>query len=228
MASFGIFLTRYKDNKTIQLPVNPSELKLKYEGDNKSQTIVNLGEINQLGNLKLVDITIESVFPKAKTTYLALKAKKRKKPDTYIKWIKKVQKDKDHLRFVVTNTKISMVMNITSFEYGFKDGNEDEYVYTLEPKQYRKYSAKKIKKKKKTKSKKGKSRVSPPKKFSVGSSVIVNGRLHLTSNGGGSGAYEKHAKRKVINIASGHTYPVCVGLNGIARGWVKKSEVKKA
>ena len=45
MDGFGIFLTDYKTSKTIQLPVNPAELKLKYEGDNSSQSVVNLGEI---------------------------------------------------------------------------------------------------------------------------------------------------------------------------------------
>lgn len=226
MDGFGVFLTSYKTSKTIQLPVNPAELKLNYENDDQSETIVNLGEINRLGNLKLVGVTIDSVFPKHKTTYLAVN--KLKSPDYYIKWIKKIQKAKGLVRLVVANTKISMCMTIASFNYGFEDGFDEEYKYTLELKQYRSFKAEKVKKKKKYKSKKGKKRVSPPKKFGVHSTVIVNGRLHLDSNGNGPGAYEKNAKRQVINIATGHKYPICVGINGVARGWVKKSDVKKA
>ena len=226
MDGFGVFLTSYKTSKTIQLPVNPTELKLKYENDDQSETIVNLGEINRLGNLKLVGVTIDSVFPKYKTTYLADDSPK--KPDYYIKWIKKIQKAKGLIRLVVANTKISMCMTIASFNYGFEDGFDEEYKYTLELKQYRSFKAEKVKKKKKHKSKKGKKRVAPPKKFGIHSKVIVNGRLHLDSNGNGAGVYEKNAKRQVINIASGHKYPICVGINGIARGWVKKSDVKKA
>ena len=226
MDGFGVFLTSYKTSKTIQLPVNPAELKLNYENDDQSETVVNLGEINRLGNLKLVGVTIDSVFPKYKTTYLA--DDQPEEPDYYIDWIKKIQKAKGLVRLVVANTKISMCMTIASFNYGFEDGFDEEYKYTLELKQYRSFKAEKVKKKKKHKSKKGKKRVAPPKKFGVHSTVIVNGRLHLDSNGNGPGAYEKNAKRQVINIASGHKYPICVGINGIARGWVKKSEVKKA
>ena len=227
MDGFGIFLTDYKTSKTIQLPVNPAELKLKYEGDNNSQSIVNLGEINRLGNLKLVGTTIESTLPCDVTTYVA--DDNLQEPQFYINFIKKIQKAKGHMQFVVANTKISMPMTIENFEYGFENGYDEEYVYTLELKQYREFAATKVSKsKKKKKSKKGKKRISPPKKFGVGSSVVVNGRLYMDSNGNGPGAYEKNAKRQVINIATGHKYPICVGVNGAARGWVKKSDVRKA
>lgn len=228
MDGFGIFLTDYKTSKTIQLPVNPAELKLKYEGDNSSQSVVNLGEINRLGNLKLVGTTIESTLPCDVTTYVA--DDNLQEPQFYINFIKKIQKAKGHMQLVVANTKISMPMTIENFEYGFADGYDEEYVYTLDLKQYREFAATKVSKskKKKKKSKKGKKRISPPKKFGVGSSVVVNGRLYMDSNGNGPGAYEKNAKRKVINIATGHKYPICVGVNGAARGWVNKSDVKKA
>ena len=227
MDGFGIFLTDYKTSKTIQLPVNPAELKLKYEGDNSSQSVVNLGEINRLGNLKLVGTTIESTLPCDVTTYVA--DDNLQEPQFYINFIKKIQKAKGHMQLVVANTKISMPMTIENFEYGFENGYDEEYVYTLELKQYREFAATKVSKsKKKKKSKKGKKRISPPKKFGVGSSVVVNGRLFMDSNGNGPGAYEKNAKRKVINIATGHKYPICVGVNGAARGWVKKSDVRKA
>ena len=228
MDGFGIFLTDYKTSKTIQLPVNPAELKLKYEGDNSSQSVVNLGEINRLGNLKLVGTTIESTLPCDATTYLA--NDDLQEPQFYINFIKKIQKAKGHMQFVVSNTKISMPMTIENFEYGFENGYDEEYVYTLDLKQYREFAATKVSKskKKKKKSKKGKKRISPPKKFGVGSSVVVNGRLYMDSNGNGPGAYEKNAKRQVINISTGRKYPICVGINGVARGWVKKSDVKKA
>lgn len=228
MDGFGVFLTSYKTSRTIQLPVNPAELKLNYENDDQSQTVVNLGEVNRLGNLKLVGVTIDSVFPKYRTTYLA--DDQPEEPDYYIDWIKKIQKAKGLIRLVVATTKISMCMTIASFNYGFEDGFDEEYKYTLELKQYREFEATKVttSKKKKKKAKKGKKRIAPPKKFGVHSTVIVNGRLHLDSNGNGAGVYEKNAKRQVINIAAGHKYPICVGINGIARGWVKKSDVKKA
>ena len=177
--------------------------------------------------MKLTGITIASTFPLNTTTYLAVLD--LKKPDYYINWLRKIQKAKGLVRLVVNNTKISLAMTIASFTYGFENSYDQEYTYTLELKQYRSFKAEKVKKKKKKhKSKKGKKRVSPPKKFGIHSNVIVTGRLHLDSYGSGPGMYEKKAKREIVNIAPGRKYPICVGINGIARGWVKKSDVVKA
>lgn len=224
LGEFGIYITNYSNNKTIELPVNPAEVLIKYETDDTSQTILNLGEINRLGDVKLTSVSIESTFPKAETHYLASELKK---PDTYINFLKNIQKKKQHVQFVVASTKISLTMTISSFEYGFKNGYDGEYTYTLQLKEYKEYKYKKITKTKKASSKKTKP--APAKKIGVGSIVYVNGRLHRDSYGSGPGVYEKNAKRKITYMAPGRAYPVHVALvNGGPRGWVKKSEVKLA
>lgn len=223
---YAVYITDQTTKKKIELPVNPAEVELTYETDDASNTVINLGEVNTPGYLKLVSLTIESTFPKRKLPFVSVK--KLSKPDTYIKNLKSMQSKKHKVRVVVSGTKISLLMTISSFKYGLKNGNVDEYLYTLELKQYRSYSYKKLKNKKKGKGKKGKSRSSPAGKVGRGSSVIVNGRLHADSYGRGAGMYEKNAKRTVLYIAPGRKYPVCVGINGVPRGWVKMSEVKKA
>lgn len=60
---FAIYIQNYTTNEKIELPVNPSDFKLKYETDDQSQTIINLGEINQIGKLKLTGLEIESTLP---------------------------------------------------------------------------------------------------------------------------------------------------------------------
>lgn len=225
---FGVYLTDQKTNKTVELPVNPADLKLKYEADDKSATIINLGEVNQLGITKLVEIEIKSTLPKNKEAHYI--TGKWKEPQTYIDWIKKIQKAKGKVRLVVSSTKISILTTVSSFEYGFEKGYADEYVYELKLKQYRKFSYQKTKKKKGKKRKaKKKKRSSPAKKIGMKSKVKVSGRLHLDSNGRGPGVYEKNATRIITNIAPGHKYPYHVAtVGGGPRGWVKASEVKKA
>ena len=130
-----------KDQTTgenLQIPVNPSDVKLKYETDDHSETIVNLGEVNIPGKTKLVGVEIKSVFPTVGAHYVATKSPH--KQATYVKKIKKIQSKNHKVRFVVTKTDISMLMTIASFEYGLEDGWADEYAYTLELKQYRKFS----------------------------------------------------------------------------------------
>ncbi|MGQ5708831.1 hypothetical protein [Lactobacillus sp. PSON] len=218
-----------KDNSTgkkIQLPVNPADIKLKYQTDDNSQTIVNLGEVNTAGNLKLVSVQISSTFPKRKPHYLA--SKKMSKPDTYISKIKSMQKKKHKVKLTVSTTKISMTMTISSFEYGLVNGYADEYAYTLELKQYRKFGYKKKKNPKRRGKKNKKSRVSPAGKVGMGSKVKVNGRLHRDSYGAGPGMYVKNTTMKVSLMAPGRAYPIHVAtLGGLPQGWVKKSDVKK-
>ncbi|KRM85745.1 hypothetical protein FC41_GL001060 [Lactobacillus hominis DSM 23910 = CRBIP 24.179] len=116
-------------------------------------------------------------------------------------------------------------MSISSFEYGLKKAYTEEYAYTLDFKEYREAKYEKIN----SPSKPAIKRPAPPKKMGVGSIVIVNGQLHLNSNGRGAGQYERNARRKITYLAPGHRYPVHVSLvNGGARGWVKQSEVRLA
>ena len=191
-----------KDQTTgenLQIPVNPSDVKLKYETDDHSEAITNLGEVNNPGTTKLVGVEIKSVFPTVGAHYVATKTPH--KQATYVKKIKKIQSKNHKVRLVVTKTDISMLMTIASFEYGLEDGWADEYAYTLELKQYRKFSYEKKKNpKKRGRSKKGKKRSKPAGKISVGSTVSVNGRLHADSYGRGTGVYEKNAKPKFYTL----------------------------
>lgn len=226
-SGMGLFITDQTTGDEFQVPVNPSEVKLKYETDNHTETITNLGEVNIPGKVKLTGISISSVFPRKYAHYAITQTPH--KQETYVKKIKKMQSKNHKVRLVITKTNISMLMTISSFEYGMANGYADEYAYTLELKQYRKFGYQKLKNpKKRGRSKKGKSRSKPAKKVNVGSTVTVNGRLHADSYGRGLGMYEKNAKRKVLYIVPGRKYPVCVGIGKTARGWVKMSEVRKA
>lgn len=224
---YAVYITDQTDGKQIELPVNPAEVELAYETDDKSETVINLGEVNIPGKLKLVDLKIESTFPTSQMPYVS--ADNLQEPDDYIDSIKKIQNKGHKVRAVVSGTKISLLMTVNKFTYGMKNGNVDEYLYTLELKEYREFEYKKLKKsKKKSTKKKSTKRSTPAKKISVGAKVTVNGRLHADSYGRGAGMYEKNAKREVLYIVPGRKYPVCVGINGIARGWVKESEVKRS
>ena len=206
------------------MPVNPSELTLKYETDDKSETIVNLGEINRVGNMKLVSLTIDSVFPKKNSSWIS--SDKLLKPDEYINWLKNIQANKHHVQLVVSSTQISVTMTISSFEYGFKNGFADEYAYTLGLKQYREVKYHKVNV---PAPPKPKPRPAPPKKLGIGSIVIVNGRLRLDSYGSAPGVYENNVRRRITYLAPGHPFPIHVALvNGGPRGWVRQSEVRLA
>ncbi|BDZ30632.1 hypothetical protein RA086_05630 [Lactiplantibacillus sp. WILCCON 0030] len=227
MAHIGIYLTDDK-NKTFELPVNPAELMVAYATDDATEQVVKLGEINRIGEVKLRQISIQSVLPvETSGVHYVTASKPFKTAQDYINRLTSIHASKKPLRLVLSGSKISIKMTIASFEYGFQNGNSDEYVYTLKLTEYKAYQAQKLKIVKKKVAKKGKKRPAPPKKIGRGSKVRVNGRLHLDSYGSGPGQTERNAIRRISIVANGRAYPYhVVTLSGGWRGWVKKSAVK--
>lgn len=225
----GFYLTN-DANQTIELPLNPADIVVKVETDDKSETIVKLGEINIVGERKLTALSIESSIPVDTEIEHYLSAEKPlEKGQDYLDWIESVFKSKKPLRLVVSTTKISLEATVASFEYGLKDGNDAEYKYTLSLKEYREFRVKKTgtTKENNVTPNDAPTRSSPPDKVGMGSKVIVNGQLHRDSQGSGPGQTEQNATRKISLVAPGSAYPYHVTtLDGGARGWVKESEVK--
>ncbi|WP_460730534.1 hypothetical protein, partial [Nocardia heshunensis] len=95
-------------NKTFALPVNPAEINVESTTDDKTITVVKLGEISLIGPEKVKTIELTSTIP-VKTTgvhYLST-SKPYKNGQTYIDKINKMYKAKKPIRLVGTTTKIS-------------------------------------------------------------------------------------------------------------------------
>lgn len=218
-------------NKTFSLPINPKEYTIDAATDDKTVSVVKLGQLNLIGDEKLKSIEITSTLPvKTADVHYLSTTDVYKNGQTYLDKLSKLYKAKKPIRLVISGTKVSFKGIISEFKYGMADGFADEYTYTLKIGEYRAHKAKKVKqKKKKSKkvAKKGKSRSKPPKKISRGSKVIVNGRLHRDSAGRGPGLIERNATRKISLVSPKAKYPYHVAtLGGGARGWVSKSAVK--
>jgi len=227
---FGIYITD-DSNATFELPLNPAEIQLTVETDDKSETVIGLGEVNLIGDAKLRSISIQSILPlnPADEHYVSAQNLLSSAQD-YIDWLVKIQESKKPMRLVISSTKISFKATVSSFQYGFKDGYDGEYSYTLVIKEYKPYTAKKLNAKSEPEPVKTEPiRPSPPNKVGIGSTVVVNGQLHRDSAGNGSGLNEQNATRKISLVVPGAAYPYHVTtLDGGARGWVKESDVKSA
>jgi len=216
-------------NKTFNLPINPKEFTIDAATDDKTVSVVKLGQINLIGDEKLKSIEIASTLPvkTGEVHYLSTKSV-YKNGQTYLDKLNKLYKAKKPVRLVISGTKVTFKGIISEFKYGMADGFAEEYAYTLKIGEYKAHKAKKVKAKKNKKvAKKGKSRSKPPKKISRGSKVTVIGQLHGNSAGSGPGVTERNATRKISLVAPGAKYPYHVTtLSGGARGWVSKSAVK--
>ena len=238
MTHYGLYFTN-PSNETWEMPVMPGDITNPWEQDAEQFNVVKLGQVNRLGERKLLELTIEGIIPLYPSkSKLSTATKPWINGKSYISKLDGWMKGKKPGRIVVTgDLGINARVVIEKFEWGMADGDSGIFKYTITLREWRDYSAKKIvvkqkkatktSKAKKTTAKKGKSKPKPVKKIGIGSRVIVNGQLHRDSYGGGPGLTERNADRKITLIAKGRAYPYHVALvNGGARGWVKASAVK--
>lgn len=223
--SVNFFITNHK-NKTAELPVAPSAVKIRAETGDTVSTVIGLGEINRVGAQKLKSISISGFLPVDNThlPYVTVRKKNRwKKATSYITFLKNIEKNKKPCRFLVSNAHISLKMTISAFEYGMADGNADEYQYTIEFKEYRPIKAERIHKTSPQKhAKKGKRRSNPQHKISRGSKVTVNGLAYLSKNATHGVQIRKQACKITLVSKGKHPYYV-VTTSGTPMGWISRS-----
>lgn len=226
MAHFGVYLTN-QNNKTIEIPVSPEEIMLSLARISDTVEIVNIGEVNRIKGKKLQEITINSSFPvDRKNTDYTTASTISGGASFYLDFVKNWFESKKFGRFTVSTTGINVRMTVEQFDYGFKKGNMDEYVYTLVLKEWREMT---LRVKNLPVPPPAKPVPAPTRKIGIGSTVIVNGQLFRDSYGTGGGLTERNATRKVNFLALGRSKPYHVtDMSGGWRGWVSAESVRLA
>ena len=226
---FGLYLTDHQ-NKTVEIPVAPEEVMLALERNNETVEIIKLGEVNRIKENKLKNISIDSSLPvNMRNAQYTTASSIQNTASFYLDFIKNWFDSKKAGRFTISTTAIDVRVTVESFSYGFKSGNIDEYVYTLQLKEWRDYTAKSVPVVPKPTPPPPPPKPAPPKKIGIGSTVIVNGQLHVDSYGAGPGQIERNATRKINFMAAGRVCPYHVTtMDGGWRGWVTAGSVKLA
>lgn len=228
------------NNTIVQLPVNPEKITISSKGNNSREEIVKIGEISILKDRKLQSLEISSFFPADSSGPYVLTKGKFKKPKFYLNFFNKIIADKKPVRFIIGDTKVNFLASIESFEWSLQAGDEDTR-YKLKIQEYRLYSAKTVtinnKKSsstpKKTSDTKPKATVKQPERpktgFSIGDTVIVNGKYWYTSYGESPFGTFKNFTGKIAFIVADksrkYRYSITT-LDGGYRGWVEESQMK--
>ncbi len=233
----SLYFTNYRNN-TYEMPIAPEEVHVKTESGNEKVNVINLGEISRLASAtKLSQMDIALTLPmdlrKRKSYWTAKKIKypSVKGGQKYVRFLEAVFQRHEVVRVVFTGTRINKQFTFDSFEYSLS-GSGDEYKVNISMSEWRDYSPLVLKKAplpKKSKKKVIKKKKRPSKKLGVGSTVIVNGRLHYSSWGDRPGVTEKNARRKINFVAPGRKCPYHVtNMQGGWRGWVTAKSIRKA
>jgi len=222
------------NNQVVQLPVNPEEIMINSSGNNKTEEIIKLGEINLLRQKKLEALVIESFLPNDADAPYVLTKGKFEKPQYYIDFFENIRKEKKPFRFIVSDTKINMLAAIEDLEYGLKAGDDDTH-YSLSIKEYRPFSSKVVKITLPV-NKAEPAKVAPPAPpqrpktgFAIGDTVIANGNYWYSSYGDNPHGTFKNFTGKISHIVADknrkYRYHITTTSGGY-RGWVAENQIK--
>ena len=120
-------------SQAITLPVNPLSFEISQGQVNQTVTLLNMGEVNLLGNRGLITVSFSSLFPASPST-LARYADRE--PEEYISQLQKWKNRKKTVRLIIGGTDINFAASIERLATTYKEGDRDVY-YTLELKEYR-------------------------------------------------------------------------------------------
>lgn len=221
-------------------PIAPSKMQMKINGNNKTLTLINGEEINMLKKAGLTDISFDLLIPNVQYPFATYKSG-FVDAKYFLDAMEEMKTSETPFQFIVTrafpNGKMlfDTNMKVSLEDYSISEDKKEGFdvVVSVNLKQYRNFGTKTCKV---SKVENGKPKVSKPsepkreanpKKIGIGSTVIVNGRLHRDSYGNGAGQVRTNYKGKVnfINIKGSHPYHVTTPSGGWL-GWVTASSVK--
>lgn len=157
MAEYGFFLSFNNLKDLFRLPVNPETLEIQETGNSKSYDIIDFGEINAISAPKLMEITLESIFPAYKYPFVVVSDTSLKQPFEYVAMIKKWMESRKPIRFVFSGVErpeeqgpknsvgLNMPVSIESFSWKLSAGNSGDIEYSLTLKKYVFYQAMPVK-----------------------------------------------------------------------------------
>lgn len=219
------------------LPIAPSKMQMKINGQNKTFTLINDGEVNILKKAALTDIDFDILLPQVKYPF-AIYKDSFKKADYFLNELEQLKQNMQPFQFIVTRTAPSgemffntnMKVSLEDYEIVEDAKNGFDVSVSISLKQYRDFGTKTCNitfPNTKPQVEVQNPRPSDPKKICIDSDVIVNGRLHRDSYGSAPGQTRTNYRGKVnfINMKGSHPYHVTTP-GGSWLGWVTTSSVQ--
>lgn len=235
----------FKGNLT--LPVNPQELEITTQSDNKKVNVVKSGEIVIPKGIQLSTLTIQSFFPGTNTllnrlsggyvpSYIITSLGSLFNSFTslqYYQYFETLQQTQIPVRLVISECGIDMDVLVESIKKRYVSQDEDIH-YTLNLIEYRKTAGRKLETQVSSAVKEVKAVIaSPPARaksgLAIADKVLVDGPYCYDSFGSKPINTFKNFTGKISHIASNpnatHKYHITT-LDGAWRGWVKSEHIK--
>ena len=223
----------------MMLPVTPSQLQLKVKNQNKTINLINDGEINLLKKPGLTEITFKALFPNVRYPFAQYKDGFRPAA-VYLEFLERLKVNQLSFQFIVTRTmpnrkplfNTNIKVSLEDYKPVEDADNGFDVLVDINLKQFRSYGTRTVEIKPPSSGQsKATATVEQPREsdsaiVSIGSTVMVNGRLHRDSYGEGPGKTLSNYKGKInfVNEKGSHPFHV-TDMSGGWLGWVLKSSV---
>ena len=147
--NYGFFFDY--NNDTIRLPVNPEKFSISIKQEGTQKTVVGLGAINIIGNVKLQTIEFEAEFPCQQLSYVTTK-NQFKGPYFYLEKFQKYMNDKNPVRFILTRDyseakdlkNVSILVTIDSLDIDEEALEEGDLKIKFSLLEYKPYTSKTV------------------------------------------------------------------------------------
>lgn len=138
-----IFFSINNREQVVQLPIVPSEFKIRSPVNNEVYTTINQGDIKLFGKRGLKSLVIDTFFPSKDYPFARDRTYKRWE---YVEMFESWRDRELPIRMVVTDSPVNMLVTFDDFEYGYQDGSGDIY-YSLSIEEFKliKLQTKKVK-----------------------------------------------------------------------------------
>ena len=128
---------------TMQLPVNPAELTVRYQGNNLRTEVVKLGEINILRDRKLAAVSFPALLPG--DDYYPFIIGRWRPPTQIASYFRGAIERKTAIRFVVSGIGINMRVSVEDTTNKWAAGDHESIILPLSLLEYRSYGASTLK-----------------------------------------------------------------------------------
>ncbi|WP_019849826.1 LysM peptidoglycan-binding domain-containing protein [Desulfitobacterium sp. PCE1] len=141
--SYSIRLSVSED-EAFQLPVMPGSIEISKSGNNQTQEIVSLGEINIIKHPQLMEYGFSSIFPAQ--FYPFVTAQVILQPIEYVRIIIRWMESKQPIRFIFISDRVDIntLASIESFDWKEVAGGAGDIEYSIKLKRYISYAATRV------------------------------------------------------------------------------------
>lgn len=140
-------------NTSFALPINPERLQLSEKSNNKTKTVLNLGDVNIPNVRGLNEIKFDSLFPFSWGNYCSVTQAQLKRPMDYVNLIMSFKNSNSPVRLlfagniqqiIKANGNTSGLFLIEDMDWEVRAGEEEDIYFSIKFKQYRSYEPRKV------------------------------------------------------------------------------------